>query len=399
MIKALIIFCFFVANILFNISLAESHESTGKVVVKEIQFNLSNNIVELVEESISDPKNASVLLQKIKVNNQLFNYAEQYLLLLTSANVKQYEQQHTDVIHLLEEAKLLTKYIAQEQLALPMFLNVYLVLAHSYEAIKDYEKAYQNKQFFVDEYNNYRDAQRENNLIDLTEKYEVSHKIEENKLLDNQNKLKGLRIDDVHQQQIYQQRKFIVIFGTILLFILLFVRQLKVRKKLLLLSKIDSLTGLLNRAELFKKGNALLQEAQEKHFEISVLLFDIDHFKLVNDQFGHGVGDLVLKKIASLVNETMRARDVFARLGGEEFVSVLPKTDIDQAKGIAVRVLEKIAHYNFSELGVDRSITLSIGVANVQDTNAKFDDIIHAADIAMYQAKAQGRNQMVSYRH
>jgi diguanylate cyclase (GGDEF)-like protein len=272
-------------------------------------------------------------------------------------------------------------------------------LANSYESIKEYDNAYQNKQIFVDKYNSYRDAQRESNIEKLTEKHEVAHKIEENKLLTDQNKLKELRIDDVHKQQKDQQRRFMLIICTILLFLLLFLRQLKVRKKLLLLTKTDSLTGLLNRAELFKKGNQLFHEALEKKLEFSVLLFDIDHFKLINDQFNHSVGDLVLKKIALLVNETMRSRDVLARLGGEEFVSVLPNTDIDQAKGIAVRVMEKIANYNFNEIGVDSRITLSIGVANLQDANAKFDNIIHAADLAMYQAKAQGRNQMVSYIH
>ena len=223
------------------------------------------------------------------------------------------------------------------------------------------------------------------------------NKIEANKLLANQNKLKELRIGDVHKQQQDQQKTFLLIFCTILLFVLLFLRQLKVRRKLILLAKTDSLTGLLNRAALFNQGQKLVKIAREQQLELSVLLFDIDYFKLINDEFGHPVGDLVLEKIALLVNETMRSRDIFARLGGEEFVAMLPSTDIDQAKAIAVRVMEKIVQYNFSDLGVNSNITLSIGVANIKDTNAEFDDILHAADLAMYQAKAQGRNQMVSY--
>ena len=149
--------------------------------------------------------------------------------------------------------------------------------------------------------------------------------------------------------------------------------------------------------ELFNKGAKLVELANEKAQPLSVVLFDIDNFKQINDDFGHHIGDLVLKKIAGLVSETMRSRDVFARLGGEEFVAILPNTDMDKAKAIAVRVIEKITQHAFDQEGVNYQLTISIGVANLQETKAVFDDIIHAADLAMYQAKAQGQNQMVSY--
>jgi len=399
MAKLLIIPFFLIANVIFNFSIAASNENDeNEIITQTSEFALSEDIVALVDLSARSPIKASKLMDRIAVDTSTFNYAEQYLILLVKAKIKQHEQQHKDVISLIEEAKLLRKYIVEKQLDLPIFSNAYLVLANSYAAIKDYDNAYQNKKDFVDDYNDYRDATRENTVDKLTKKYDVAHKIEANKLLDNQNKLKELRIGDVRKQQQDQQRRFILIFCTILLFVLLFLRQLKVRRTLLHLAKTDGLTGLLNRGALFNKGQKLVQTSIEQQLELSVLLFDIDYFKLINDEYGHPVGDLVLERIALLVNETMRSRDVFARLGGEEFVAMLPSTDIDQAKAIAVRVMEKIAQYNFSELGVNRAITLSIGVANIKDTNAEFDDILHAADLAMYQAKAQGRNQMVSYK-
>lgn len=398
MAKLLILSLFLIASAICNLPLAASNaKKESKVLTQVSEFTLSKDIVALVELSTNTPNKASNLLQKIAVDTSRFNYAEQYLILLVKARIKQYEQQHKTVISLIEEAKLLRKVIAEKQLNSPLFSNAYLVLATSYAAIKDYDNAYQNKKAFVDDYNDYNDAKRENTVDELTEKYEVAHKIEANKLLDNQNKLKALRIGDVHKQQQNQQKRFMLIFGTILLFVLLFLRQLKVRKKLIILAQTDSLTGLLNRSALFHQGQKLVKIANEQQVELSIFLFDIDYFKLINDQFGHLVGDLILEKIAQLVSETMRSRDVFARLGGEEFVAILPSTNINQAKAIAVRVLEKIDQYNFSELGVNRNITLSIGVANIKDTNAEFDDILHAADLAMYQAKAQGRNQMVSY--
>jgi len=392
-----ILFCWLLA-ILYSYPLVAADEKAESTAITNVsEYNLSANIVALAEASTKASSKTRRLLQEIDLDEAAFNYAEQYLILLAKATIKQDEQQHQAVISLIEQAKSLRKYIVEKQLNSPFFSHANLILANSYAALKDYNNAYQAKKAFVDEYNDYSDAKRENTVKELTKKYEIAHKKETNTLLDNQNKLKELQIVDVNQQQREQQRNFILIFCTILLFILLLLRQLKVRNKLLLLAKTDSLTGLLNRTALFHKGAELVQSSSQNQQPLSVLIFDIDNFKQINDELGHHVGDLVLKKISELVTETMRYRDVFARLGGEEFVAILPNTDIAKAKAIAVRVIEKITQYRFDAQGVNYSITISIGVASLKDTDAVFDDIIHAADLAMYQAKAQGQNQMVSY--
>ena len=178
------------------------------------------------------------MLQQLIRSESRFNVAEQYLMLLAKATLKQSEAQHQAVISLLEQAKLLRKHIATEQLTSPFFSNAYLVLANSYVAIKDYHNAYLAQKAFVDEYNDFSDIKRDNTVQALTKKYELSHKIAANQLLDNQNKLKELQIADVHRAQQEQQRQALLIIATIIVFILLFLRQLKVRKKLLLLMKI-----------------------------------------------------------------------------------------------------------------------------------------------------------------
>jgi diguanylate cyclase (GGDEF)-like protein len=363
-----------------------------------IEYTINPKVLFLLALSTENPNKAEVMLVKSSFEFNQINTGEQYLLLLSKANIAQYHKQHQQVITLLEQAQLLQGTIAQKQVNSPLFTNLYKILATSLAATKNYEKAYQVKKLFVDGYNNYRDAQRDDVVRQLTEKYEITHKIETNELLDNQNKLKALRLNDVEKQQIIQQRNMILISCTILVFILLFLRQLKVRKALLLITKTDHLTGLINRTTLFVKGEELIKISAEQQLELSVFLFDIDRFKHINDSFGHPIGDLVLAKVAELVSETMRSRDYFARLGGEEFVAILPNTDIDKAKAIAMRVMEKVALYDFSNLGLTSHLTLSLGVANNHDTKAMFDDLLHAADLAMYQAKAQGRNQMVSYR-
>lgn len=363
-----------------------------------IEYTINPKVLSLLTSSTENPNKAEIMLVKSSFEFNQRNVGEQYLLLLSKANIAQYHKQHQQVITLLEQAQLLQDKIAKKQVNTPLFANLYQILATSLAATKNYEKAYQVKKSFVDSYNNYSDAQRDEIVRQLTEKYEITHKIETNKLLGNQNKLKALSLNDVEKQQMIQQRNIILILCTILVFILLFLRQLKVRKALLLITQTDHLTGLINRTALFVKGEELIKTSTEQQLELSVFLFDIDHFKHINDNFGHPVGDLVLAKVAQLVSETMRSRDYFARLGGEEFVAILPNTDLDKAKAIAVRVMEKIALYDFSNLGLDSNLTLSLGVANNHDTKAMFDDLLHAADLAMYQAKAQGRNQMVSYR-
>lgn len=397
MVKLLLIIVIVLFNAIFSNTSAANEIEEKKTLSLVSEFTLRDEIISLVELSQNSPSEAQSLVINFSADMTRFNYAEQYLILLAKAKVKQHEQQHEAAISIIKKAKLLTKHIDEKQLKLPLFSDAYLVLSISYEALKDYNNAYINKKSFVDNFNDYTDTKRENTVEKLTEKYEVANKNQENELLANQNKLKALHLSAVKQEQYYLQKKILIIFSSILLFVLLFLRQFKVRKKLLLLSEIDSLTGLINRSALFKWGHKLVKKANEEQGELSVLIFDIDFFKQFNEDFGHLVGDDLLKKVAQLVSETMRSRDMFARLGGEEFVAILPSSDLSHAKAIAVRVLEKVAQYDFTELAVNRNITLSLGVASLKDDLTEFDDILHAADLAMYQAKAQGRNQIVSY--
>ena len=361
------------------------------------EYAIKLNILTLLTLSVENPQKAETVLAKSSAELSNLNIGEEYLVLLLKANLAQHHNQHQQVITLLEKAQLLQAKIATKQLASPLFANLYQVLANSLAASKNYQKAYQIKKVFVDDYNDYGDAKRDRIVKRLTKKHEITHKIETNKLLNYQNKLKASRLDDVEKQQLNQQRNFILILCTIIVFILLFVRQLKVRQKLILLTKTDRSTGLINRAALFVRGLELIETSRQQQLELSVLLFDIDDFKRINNNFSHLMGDLVLTKVAQLVSETMRSRDVFARIGGNEFVAILPSTDIDIAKAIAVRVIEKITQYDFSELGLDNNIIISMGVANNHDTKAVFDDILHAADLALHQARAQGPNKMISY--
>ena len=299
----------------------------------------------------------------------------------------------------LEKPKEVALDIPKTALTVSEDLAMHLSLAKQYAAENKFELAYLEKKEYLKKYRLFRKEQRNEMSKSLTKDYEIDEKTALNEKLKSKNEWKLLRVAEIQQQKRDQQYHFILIISVALIFILLFFRQLKIRNKLIRLAKIDPLTGLDNRNSLFEHGQRLAKKFLRLPYDFSVLLLDLDYFKNINDSYGHQIGDQVLIIIAELINETMRSRDVLARLGGEEFVALLPYADANTAKAIAMRINEKIAEHNFSAVGCKSSITLSIGVASMTKENNSFDELLHGADLAMYQAKKQGRNKVINYQN
>jgi two-component system cell cycle response regulator len=155
----------------------------------------------------------------------------------------------------------------------------------------------------------------------------------------------------------------------------------------------DSLTGLFNRRYLMAHLNKMLTEANEGMKPLCILIFDLDHFKNVNDTYGHGVGDEVLREFAARVSKQLRSFDMLARLGGEEFVAVLPNIGRHTAFDIAYRLRKVIDEqpFNIPSRG-QVSVTCSIGGVILDENLRDAEAAIDRADKALYQAKASGRN-------
>lgn len=158
----------------------------------------------------------------------------------------------------------------------------------------------------------------------------------------------------------------------------------------------DSLTRIYNRHSFEERLVYEIKRRRRYNHDLSLLMIDLDHFKQVNDTYGHKAGDMVLRKVGDILNSTFRSTDLAARYGGEEFVILLPHTTEKDAWALAERVREAIQSCRFSFEGKEFVVTASIGVANVEAGSlTKDDDLILKADKALYEAKHNGRNMVV----
>lgn len=155
----------------------------------------------------------------------------------------------------------------------------------------------------------------------------------------------------------------------------------------------DYLTGLYNHRFFREELGKRMDEAERYDLTFGLILLDLDHFKKVNDEFGHQVGDEVLKEFAKLLRNETRAPDQVFRYGGEEFSIILPETELEEATTLAERIREKVAIHDF---GINRQVTVSGGVAEYPGDSTEENSLIQVVDERLYDAKSSGRNQISS---
>jgi diguanylate cyclase (GGDEF)-like protein/PAS domain S-box-containing protein len=161
------------------------------------------------------------------------------------------------------------------------------------------------------------------------------------------------------------------------------------------LARTDVLTGVNNRRNLFELAAQHLEVASRYHQALSVMMFDLDHFKNINDIFGHLVGDLLMKRVTQIACEEIRSADVIGRYGGEEFVILMPMTTAEQAYPLAERIRAKVEGIRITTKVGEAAVTISIGIfeMNPESPTESADSLINRADMAMYIAKQTGRNR------
>lgn len=181
----------------------------------------------------------------------------------------------------------------------------------------------------------------------------------------------------------------VVVFGVVLL-----VNQ-TIAMRLQESARRDVLTEALTRRAMEEVAADELARSRRHSLPLSLLLLDIDHFKLVNDQYGHAAGDAALRQFAAAVRRCLRREDVFGRLGGEEFCALLPNTAVGGAAQLAERIRQSVANLAVEAGGHRLSLKVSIGVASLGDQGGNWDELVNQADRAMYAAKRAGRNRVI----
>jgi two-component system cell cycle response regulator len=158
----------------------------------------------------------------------------------------------------------------------------------------------------------------------------------------------------------------------------------------------DVLTGLYNRRYFERHLTVMLGKAQEQERDLALMILDIDHFKAVNDTYGHDIGDAVLREFSARLRRNIRGVDLACRFGGEEFVVLMPDTDFAQADAVAERVRQSIGELSF-DIGAPRplSVTVSVGVSLNDGQADTPEGMIKRADVALYRAKREGRNRVI----
>jgi diguanylate cyclase (GGDEF)-like protein len=169
----------------------------------------------------------------------------------------------------------------------------------------------------------------------------------------------------------------------------------KTNKELHKLSITDGLTGLLNRKHILELLDREISRSRRYGHPVSVLMLDIDHFKNVNDTYGHQTGDAVMRRLADCLCETVRENDLVGRYGGEEFLILLPDSNARNSAQTAQRIRKMVQDLEIETSNENVSVTVSIGVSSYPQYGQDANAVICAADAALYQAKSSGRNQVV----
>jgi diguanylate cyclase (GGDEF)-like protein len=156
-------------------------------------------------------------------------------------------------------------------------------------------------------------------------------------------------------------------------------------------AQTDELTGLMNRRAFFEHAHVLYAQCRHQQQPLCALMMDMDHFKAINDTYGHQAGDQVLRQIGGVISTSFRQADVYGRLGGEEFAVLLPNTSLETARAIAEQLVKAVAGLASEPV---HGLTASLGLASTQAQDLDLHGLMNTADKALYRAKAMGRNQV-----
>ncbi len=328
------------------------------------------------------------------------NYLEQAEVLITSNDASSYsfmklfqaqsalkKQQYDAARQYLHEAKKSFLEIKNIR-GLALY---YQVETQVYSAQEKWLQAYRSLQDYIQTHHELDSLQQNKRTTEMHARFNTEHIEKENKQLLELQKVKENKLIILNQNR-FLQRMVLGLSCIIILILTIVAFKLSQKSKMLSVQALtDHLTQLPNRRSTYTKGEKYFASLRLEDQPLSLILFDIDYFKQVNDKFGHDVGDKALIEVAKLSHNMMRKQDLVGRVGGEEFLAILPGTTTEDAFTIAQRLIDSINSKHFDHIAPNFTLSISAGVATKTD-ETKFSDLLKQADKALYTAKSSGRN-------
>ncbi len=233
-----------------------------------------------------------------------------------------------------------------------------------------------------------------NNVIDAALAHNAKLVEFDNVLLANKLELKGLSLKAAIDKERINELKLSIYFlvGVVLLAVIFFL--LHSRKVFMGRAQTDYLTGIANRGYTFVAGDKILEKAIKRQQSVSVIIFDIDNFKSINDQYGHHIGDLTIQATTKRIQRWLKQQDLLGRIGGEEFLIILPDTSGEEAAAISERIRSAIASQPFQFDEIKLELTISLGIAVLHEQATTLSELVIEADKALYKAKFSGKNKV-----
>jgi diguanylate cyclase len=399
-------------NTLHNIAITHANQeryeqaiSVYRVLESEIQPNTSNDFIANIYRNMA----WALISKKDPDIESSYRY-----ILLAGEYVKQVEQHFVKLQYLIDKAFILEKMDRYQEALLNLeqaeillaskdsdlydtsAINIIYLKTQLYYSLGHFKKAYQLQTQYFTNLVAYQEAGETSEIDELRLQFESEAAQRHKDILEKKQRIQTLQLE----QMTIDAKNRQVLVGALAICTLVLawflIRIVKGHRNLIRVTRTDSLTGVANRRRLLQLGEEYFKTAKVEQTAFSVYMIDVDFFKKINDQFGHRVGDKALKEIAVLGQNLMRASDVFGRFGGEEFIALLPNTEVNEAFEVAQRLRENIEQAKWQTQQI-KQLTVSIGVATFQQNNySDFSALLKAADEQLLKAKQSGRNK-VSY--
>ena len=278
-----------------------------------------------------------------------------------------------------------------------VFVLTYSLLYRLYAQQQDFEQAFHFHIKLNDTEKELSDARYVRLQAYYSARAEVEVKDQQITILNKDNELLSLQ-KNLYEQDVRQKQLIVVIlvFSLVIVTILAY-RGISGRRRFKRIAEFDQLTGISNRYHFNNQAEVALDYCVKNNQAVAVILFDLDHFKNINDQQGHAAGDWALQAVVKTCRNFMRNNDVFGRIGGEEFAVVLPACQIDKAVLLAEICRDAIASIDSAESGKTFPLSASFGVTGSDISGYQLKQLLADADEAMYTAKARGRNAVAQF--